>query len=142
MHDPAQARGVPAWQAAQMGQARLQLGLRGAGEMKERVERALHYIGGVVGLSGQVASLPRESALPWVHVPEACFSEPARQPVLNAGHAPRTVGGLRPALAIDSCEQLGSELCEGRAIYRLGAQGPPAGARHGISQVFLFGALD
>src|SRR5919198_1194166 len=71
---------------AQVGHPGAQLVLVGAGELRQRVERALQDVGGVVRLDGEVAPLPPERPLAFVALVEARLAEPAREP--GAGVAP------------------------------------------------------
>jgi hypothetical protein len=62
--------------------------------LRERRERALHHLGRVVRLAGEVFVLPPERALALVDLTEAGLAEPGRQP--RAGRSSRT----RPCLDI------------------------------------------
>ena len=77
--DPAEAGAGLVRKAAQVREPGAQLVLGGAGQLREALERALHHVGCVVRLHGQVFLLPPESPLALNDLPKTGLVEPTRQ---------------------------------------------------------------
>src|SRR6266540_6125396 len=78
VHDPAKTPTRLARERTEIVEPPAELFSGRPGQLRERVESAFHYVGCVVGLTGQILSLPRERALALVHVAETRLVKPVR----------------------------------------------------------------